>query len=193
MRARCSQAFRFLSIFIFLLVCKSRHNASAWGENLMKPALSIAFSVADAQEVQSEHESIDPVTDTVTVGGARCSVVDGFALLRSLFLEAGQTTANACRYAMTGGSRSVDLPHLAFLGAWVLPGETEVNRNILCGKVGLDDRSQCSIFAEQIKIFLALAGMAGANLSTKTNLVLIRGVMRKEFWNTLNWRQTHVN
>ena len=138
------------------LVCKSRHNASAWGET--KPALSIAFSVADAQEVMSEHESINPVTDTGTVGGAQCSVVDGFALLRSLSLEAGQTTANVCRYTMTVGSRTVDLPHLAFLGAWVSPGETEVNQNIetfLCGEVGLDD--QCSVCAEQIKISLVLA------------------------------------
>ena len=97
---------------------------------------SIAFSVADAQEVLSEHESIDLVTDTVTVGGARCSVVDGFALLRSLSLEAGQTAANVCRYTMTVGSRTVDLLHLAFLVAWVSPGEAEGNRNILCGKVG---------------------------------------------------------
>ena len=35
-----------------------------------KPALSIAFSVADAQGVLLEHESIGPATDTVTVGGA---------------------------------------------------------------------------------------------------------------------------
>ena len=87
------------------LVCKSRHNTSAWGET--KPALSIAFSVADAQEVLSEYESIYPVTDTVTVGGVRCSVVDGFAFLRYLSLEAGQTTANVCRYTMTVGSRTV--------------------------------------------------------------------------------------
>ena len=55
----------------------------------------------------------------------------------------------------------------------------------------MDD--QCSVYAEQIKISLALAGMAGANLSTKTNLVLIRGVMREEFRNTLNLTQTHAN
>ena len=92
-----------------------------------KPALSIAFSVADAQEVLAEHESIDPVTATVTVGGARCSVVDGFALLRSSSLEAGQTAANVCGYTMTIGSRTVDLPHMAFLAAGVSPGEAEGN------------------------------------------------------------------
>ena len=81
-------------------------------------------------------------------------MVDGFALLRSLSLEASQTTANVCRYAMTVGSRTVDLPHLAFLEAWVSPGETKVNRNtetFLCGEVGLDDR--CSVFTEHIKIW----------------------------------------
>ena len=116
---------------------KSRHNASALGE--AKPALSITFSVADAQEVLSEQKSIDSVTDTVTVGGAWCSVVDGFALLMSSSLEAGLTMANVSRYTMTVGSRTVDLPHLAFLATWVLPGEAEGNRNILCGEVGLDD------------------------------------------------------
>ena len=104
---------------------QSRHNASALSE--AKPALSIAFSVADAQEVLAEHESIDPVTGTVTVGDARCSVVDGFALLRSSSLEAGQMSANVCGYTMTVGSRTVDLPHLAFLAAGVSPGEAEGN------------------------------------------------------------------
>ena len=85
--------------------------------------MSIAFSITDAQEVLLEHEIIDPATGTVTVGGARCSVVDGFALLRSSSLEAGQTAANVCGYTMTVGSRTVDLSHLAFLAAGVSPGE----------------------------------------------------------------------
>ena len=42
------------------------------------------------------------------------------------------------------------------------------------------------MYAEQIKMSLALAGRAGAILSTKNNLVLIRGEMRKEFRMALN-------
>ena len=92
--------------------------------------LSIAFTVADAEEVLSEHESFDAGTDTVTAGGAQHLVVKGFALLKSFSLEAGQTTANVCRYTLTFGSRTVNLAHLVFFAAWVSPGETEGNRNI---------------------------------------------------------------
>ena len=84
--------------YLHLLACLQKQTQCECG--VMKPALSIAFSVADAQEVLSEHKSIDPVTVKVTVGGTRCSVVDLFALLRSLSLEAGQTTANVCRYTV---------------------------------------------------------------------------------------------
>ena len=73
---------------------------------------------------------------------------------------------------MTLGSRAVHLQRLAFLAAWVSPGEAEENwliEKLLCGKVGLDGRF--SVYAEQSKIPVALAGMAGAYLSTKTNLV----------------------
>ena len=56
--------------------------------------------------------------------------------------------------------------------------ETE-NRKCFCGVVGLDGR--CSVQAEQRKILVAVGPLPGAYLSTETNFVPIRGVMRKEF------------
>ena len=56
--------------------------------------------------------------------------------------------------------------------------ETE-NRKFFGGVVGLDGR--CSAQAEQRKKPVAVVHLPGAYLSTETNLVPIRGVMRKEF------------
>ena len=56
--------------------------------------------------------------------------------------------------------------------------ETE-NRTFFGGVVGLDGR--CSAQAEQRKKPVAVVHLPGAYLSTETNLVPIRGVMRKEF------------
>ena len=46
--------------------------------------------------------------------------------------------------------------------------------------------------AEQSKIPWAMAGMAGHDLSTETNLISIRGVLRKEFRHLLNLTGTHA-
>ena len=56
--------------------------------------------------------------------------------------------------------------------------ETE-NRKFFGGVVGLDGR--CSAQAEQRKKPVAVVHLPGAYLSTETNLVPIRGVMKKEF------------
>ena len=53
------------------------------------------------------------------------------------------------------------------------------NRKFFGGVVGLDGR--CSAQAEQRKKPVAVGPLPGAYLSTETNLVPIRGVMRKEF------------
>ena len=66
--------------------------------------------------------------------------------------------------------------------------ETEKS-NVFCGVVGLDGR--CSAQAEQRKKPVAVGPLPGAYLSTETNLVPIRGVMKKEFdtgqTDTRNW------
>ena len=80
--------------------------------------------IRQSQTVLSEHKRASTQWRIqLPVGCAWRSVVDGFALLRSSFIEAGQMTATVCRYTMTIGSRTVDLPHLAFLASWVSPGE----------------------------------------------------------------------
>ena len=56
--------------------------------------------------------------------------------------------------------------------------ETEKS-TVFCGVVGLDGR--CSAQAEQRKKPVAVVHLPGAYLSTETNLVPIRGVMKKEF------------
>ena len=56
--------------------------------------------------------------------------------------------------------------------------ETEKSK-VFCGVVGLDGR--CSAQAEQKKKPVAVVHLPGAYLSTETNLVPIRGVMREEF------------
>ena len=56
--------------------------------------------------------------------------------------------------------------------------ETEKSK-VFCGVVGLDGR--CSAQAEQRKKPVAVVHLPGAYLSTETNLVSIRGVMKKEF------------
>ena len=66
--------------------------------------------------------------------------------------------------------------------------ETE-NRTFFGGVVGLDGR--CSAQAEQRKKPVAVVHLPGAYLSTETNLVPIRGVMRKEFDTGQTDRQTH--
>ena len=53
------------------------------------------------------------------------------------------------------------------------------NRKFFGGVVGLDGR--CSAQAEQRKKPVAVVHLPGAYLSTETNLVPIRGVMKKEF------------
>ena len=64
--------------------------------------------------------------------------------------------------------------------------ETEKSK-VFCGVVGLDGR--CSAKAEQRKKPVAVGHLPGAYLSTETNLVPIRGVMRKEF----DTGQTHTH
>ena len=56
--------------------------------------------------------------------------------------------------------------------------ETEKS-TVFCGVVGLDGR--CSAQAERRKKPVAVVHLPGAYLSTETNLVPIRGVMKKEF------------
>ena len=56
--------------------------------------------------------------------------------------------------------------------------ETEKSK-VFCGVVGLDGR--CSAQAEQRKKPVAVVHLPGAYLSTETNLVPIRGVIKKEF------------
>ena len=63
--------------------------------------------------------------------------------------------------------------------------ETEKSK-VFCGVVGFDGR--CSAQAEQRKKRVAVGPLPGAHLSTETNLVPIRGVMRKEF----DTGQTHT-
>ena len=60
---------------------------------------------------------------------------------------------------------------------------------VFCGVVGLDGR--CSAQAEQRKKPVAVGHLPGAYLSTETNLVPIRGVMRKEFVTGHTRTQTH--
>ena len=64
--------------------------------------------------------------------------------------------------------------------------ETEKSK-VFCGVVGLDGR--CSAQAEQRKKPVAVVHLPGAYLSTETNLVPIRGVMKKEF----DTGQTHTH
>ena len=66
--------------------------------------------------------------------------------------------------------------------------ETEKSK-VFCGVVGLD--VLCSAQAEQRKKPVAVVHLPGAYLSTETNLVPIRGVMRKEFDTGQTDRQTH--
>ena len=69
--------------------------------------------------------------------------------------------------------------------------ETEKSK-VFCGVVGLDGR--CSAQAEQRKKPVAVGHLPGAYLSTETNLVPIRGVMKKEFWyRTHTQTRTHTH
>ena len=68
--------------------------------------------------------------------------------------------------------------------------ETEKSK-VFCGVVGLDGR--CSAQAEQRKKPVAVGHLPGAYLSTETNLVPIRGVMRKEFDTGHTDTQTHTH
>ena len=67
--------------------------------------------------------------------------------------------------------------------------ETEKSK-VFCGVVGLDGR--CSAQAEQRKKPVAVVHLPGAYLSTETNLVPIRGVMREEFVTGQTDRHTHT-
>ena len=67
--------------------------------------------------------------------------------------------------------------------------ETE-NSTVFCGVVGLD--VLCSAQAEQRKKPVAVVHLPGAYLSTETNLVPIRGVMKKEFDTGHTDTQTHT-
>ena len=62
------------------------------------------------------------------------------------------------------------------------------NRKSFCGVVSLDGR--CSAKAEQRKKPVAVGPLPGAYLSTETNLVPIRGVIKKEFDTGQTDRQT---
>ena len=66
--------------------------------------------------------------------------------------------------------------------------ETEKSK-VFCGVVGLDGR--CSAQAEQRKKPVAVVHLPGAYLSTETNLVPIRGVMREEFVTGHTRRHAH--
>ena len=68
--------------------------------------------------------------------------------------------------------------------------ETEKSK-VFCGAVGLDGR--CSAQAEQRKKPVAVGQLPGAYLSTETNLVPIRGVMRKEFETGQTHTHTHTH
>ena len=70
--------------------------------------------------------------------------------------------------------------------------ETEKSK-VFCGVVGLDGR--CSAQAEQRKKPVAVGHLPGAYLSTETNLVPIRGVMKKEFdtGHTRRHARTHTH
>ena len=70
--------------------------------------------------------------------------------------------------------------------------ETEKSK-VFCGVVGLDGR--CSAQAEQRKKPVAVVHLPGAYLSTETNLVPIRGVMKKEFdtGHTRRHARTHTH
>ena len=67
--------------------------------------------------------------------------------------------------------------------------ETEKSK-VFCGVVGLD--GLCSAQAEQRKKPVAGGPLPGAYLSTETNLVPIRGVMRKEFDTGHTHTHTHT-
>ena len=68
--------------------------------------------------------------------------------------------------------------------------ETEKSK-VFCGVVGLDGR--CSAQAEQRKKPVAVVHLPGAYLSTETNLVPIRGVMKKEFDTGQTDTHTHTH
>ena len=68
--------------------------------------------------------------------------------------------------------------------------ETEKSK-VFCGVVGLDGR--CSAQAEQRKKPVTVGHLPGAYLSTETNLVPIRGVMREEFVTGHTDTQTHTH
>ena len=68
--------------------------------------------------------------------------------------------------------------------------ETEKS-TVFCGVVGLDGR--CSAEAEQRKKPVAVGHLPGAYLSTETNLVPIRGVMKKEFDTGQTDTHTHTH
>ena len=68
--------------------------------------------------------------------------------------------------------------------------ETEKSK-VFCGVVGLDGR--CSAQAEQRKKPVAVVHLPVAYLSAETNLVPIRGVMKKEFDTGQTDRQTDLH
>ena len=68
--------------------------------------------------------------------------------------------------------------------------ETEKSK-VFCGAVGLDGR--WSAQAGQRKKPMAVGPLPGAYLSTETNLIPIRGVMRKEFDTGHTRRHTHIH
>ena len=54
----------------------------------------------------------------------------------------------------------------------------------------MDDR--CSVYAEENKMAVDMAGTVDAYLSTETNFVPIRGVMREEFNMAFNFPHMHT-
>ena len=87
---------------------------------------------------------------------------------------------------------SLPQPTACFGGCSPNTGERKLkNQKPFCGVVGLDGR--CSAKAEQRKKPVAVGPLPGAYLSTETNLVPIRGVIKKEFDTGQTDRQTHTH
>ena len=79
-----------------------------------------------------------------------------------------------------------------FRGCSPNTGERKLkNRKSFCGVVGLDGR--CSAKAEQRNKPVAVGPLPGAYLSTETNLVPIRGVIKKEFDTGHTHTHTHTH
>ena len=147
-----------------------------------KPALSTAFSVTDTWEVLSEHERASTqwrIQLQQAAHGIGWSMDLPYRGLRLLKLDRRRPMFVGILWPM-----AVVQPTYRIWLSWqpgFPPEETEVNLNIetfLCGEVGFNDR--CSVYAEQRTISVALAGMAGTNLSTDVSIFLEIGDRKQE-------------